>query len=230
MDEKLDRQAKNSPTDVAPFVAKYDVDTNALPLSGDGIRSLKHLGEGRFRMEQVAKSFLLTRREISEFELHNCQITPKSYRAEQSGIGRDRRSILDFSNDKSKVTFESKKQQQVIELPQNKTVYDRLNETLALQCMLIDRGRTDTLDQPMNFTVVDKGNLREHTFAVTNTEVLTIAKTEMQVLRVERVRDNDNRQTILWFAPEHNYALVKMEQDTKGKKITFTLKSIEQVF
>lgn len=217
--------------DVAPFIAEYDVETNALPLSGDGIRSLRHLGSGRYRMEQIAKSFLLTRREISEFKMKNCNIKPLSYRYEQSGIGRDSRQLLDFSADQSEVTYEADKKQQQIILPQDRRIYDRLSETIALQCLLIERGaEPDTLKDPLKLTVVDKGSIRDHVFAITSTETIQMAKSEMKALRVERVRDTDDRQTILWFAPGHNYALIKMQQINDGKTITFSLKSIKQIF
>lgn len=217
--------------DVAPFVAEYDVDTDALPVSGTGSRSLKHLGDGHFRMEQLAKSFLLTRREISEFNMTNCDIEPRSYRYEQSGIGRDRRHLLDFHPEEEFVIYEANKNRSKIELPKTNHYYDRLSETLALQCLLLQR-QADNVpqDTELELHVVDKGALRTHQFAITGEDRVRVADTDMHTIRVERVRDSDQRKTTLWFAPRQNYALVKMEHMNDGKTITFTLKSIKQVF
>jgi len=221
----------NQSLDVAPFVANYDVDTNALPLSGNGVRSLKHLGDDHYRMEQVAKSFLLTRREIAEFTMKNCEITPKSYRSEQSGLGRDRRQLLDFNLQTNIVVFEENKKKKDIQLPKDRVYYDPLSETLALQCLLLKQ-KADKKDQskPIILHVVDKGSLKEHQFKVTGQDTIRVAKTDMATIRVERVRESNERSTLFWFAPRHNFALVKIKQDNKGKTITFNLESIKQVF
>jgi len=216
--------------DVAPFVAEYDVETNALPLSASGTRSLRHLGDGRYRMEQVAKSFLLSLREVSEFWMKNCMITPKSYRYEQSGVGRDRRYLLDFNKQNTSVNYEADKQTSTIGLNAEHIYYDRLSETLALQCALQKQHQTGDHEEIIKLFIVDKGTPREHLFKVIGEEVLRVDKTDIKTLKVERVRGNDKRSTTLWLAPSQNFNLVKMIQDNDGKTIEFELKSIKQVF
>ncbi|HBF06726.1 MAG: hypothetical protein CMD81_12860 [Gammaproteobacteria bacterium] len=219
--------------EVAPFVAEYDVETNALPISGSGVRSLKSLGDGRYRLEQVAKSFLLTRREISEFKMDHCDIKPTSYRYEQSGIGRDKRHLIDFNADGKTAIFEENKHKSVIELPENQH-YDRLSETMVLQCKLLERrlnGEGNTPDSPpLSIDIIDKESLRTHDFVVIGEETIKVNDTEMKTLRVERQRDNEDRQTIMWFAPGQTFTLVKLEQINKGKSVTLELNSIKQVF
>ncbi len=221
--------------DMPPFVAEYTVTTNALPITGTGTRSLKSLGNGKFRLEQVAKSFILTLREISEFKMDHCAIIPGSYRYEQSGIGRDRRHLVDFNHNASSAIYEENKTKSVIEIPEDERYYDRLSETLALQCKLLERRSEGTtsgegMEEPIILNVVDKGSLRTHEFEIKGTETIKVAQTEMKTLRLERVRGNENRQTIMWFAPGQNFALAKLQQINKGKSLMFELKSIKQDF
>ena len=44
-------------------------------------------------------------------------------------------------------------------------------------------------------------------------------KTELGIistLKLKRIRQKSNRETFLWFAPQWNYLLVKLEQKEKG--------------
>lgn len=214
--------------EIAPFSAKYKVTTNALPLSGSGARSLKYLGDGRYRLEQIAKSFLLTRREISEFNMKQCQISPLNYRYEQTGIGRDQRHLLDF-HDNGKVVYEANKQQVHIQLPDDKIIYDRLSETLALRCELIARHNQPIVSN-IQLHVLNKDQIRTHDFAVVGEEILKVEKTTVNTIKLIRVRGDDQRNTQMWFAPSHNYALIKMQHTNDGKTITFNLLSMKQVF
>jgi len=226
--EQTSSTAQSQPSsqlkDVAPFVAEYDLSTSSMFISGDGQRSLKHLGNGRYRMEQTAQSFLMTRREISEFTMKHCQIKPKSYRYEQSGVGSDKRHLIDFDIPKSHAIYEEKKQRTQIDIPKGMLPLDRLSETLALQCQLQSGAQEITLN------LIDKDQLRQHKFKVVGQETIQVASSKVKVLKVERIRDDDNRRTTLWFAPQQNFQLMKMEQENDGKSITLELESIRQIF
>ncbi|MCA1768321.1 MAG: DUF3108 domain-containing protein, partial [Idiomarina sp.] len=56
---------------------------------------------------------------------------------------------------------------------------------------------------------------------------LSLPYGEVEAIKVERIRDNNRRQTFFWFAPELNYVMVKMQQFKEGEEqATMSLKSL----
>ncbi len=199
------------------FTAEYKLESDSFAIGGSGKRVLKHLGGDQYRMELTAKSIFLTNREISQFELKDCNIKPIHYRYERTGLGKDKRYLLDFSPDLTSVVYEENKDRKTLTLD-NEVYLDRLSETLAIQCLLAS-GK-----EKMEIPIVDKGKIRSHQFEVTGKELIETKTGKFMALRVERIRPpNSSRKTTLWFAPQLNFQLVRMEQKKESRTFTLTL-------
>ncbi len=98
---------------------------------------------------------------------------------------------------------------------------DKIALTLALQCRL-QQG-----DQNMVLNVADERGVEKQRFQVEGNENLEIDGDEVATVKVRRVRaPNSDRQTWLWFAPEHGYTLVQLVQKNDDGRHVMTLETM----
>jgi len=76
--------------------------------------------------------------------------------------------------------------------------------------------------------VDEKGQEDEQTFQVKDEVMLELPYGDVKALEVARIRENSDRETLYWFAPEHDYLLVKMTQIEEGDEVaTLLLKTLD---
>jgi len=60
---------------------------------------------------------------------------------------------------------------------------------------------------------------------VLGTEDIELVDTHVSAVKLTRVRDKDDKQTHIWFAPDHNYELVKISHlDKDGSDYKMVLR------
>ena len=68
-------------------------------------------------------------------------------------------------------------------------------------------------EDALTLRVADEREVETHRYRVEGRETLEVADREVKTIKVRRVRERDNgRETFLWFAPEHDHALVQLVQ------------------
>jgi len=68
-----------------------------------------------------------------------------------------------------------------------------------------------------SYPIIDKkGNQRSYDFEVDGKETITLPIGNLETIRVKRIYDNNKRQAMAWFAPEHDFLLVKMYKGKGG--------------
>ncbi|MCK9488200.1 MAG: DUF3108 domain-containing protein [Xanthomonadales bacterium] len=77
------------------------------------------------------------------------------------------------------------------------------------------------------FSVPYPDGLRQWRFKVTGEETVTVPAGSFQTLRVERIRQDSDRQTTSWHAPELDYLAVRTLQDEDGKRTESRLRSLD---
>ncbi len=72
----------------------------------------------------------------------------------------------------------------------------------------------------MSYQVVDGDEIETYDFRVLGEEQVSTKAGQVDAIKVERVRDptQSKRQTILWFATEWDYLLVRLHQVEKDGK------------
>lgn len=177
-----------------------------ISINGSAVRSLEPQSDGTWLYRFDVDSFIADIEESLHFRWENNQVVPLRYRYKLSGLMiSDRKRTIDFNRDTQTVSghFEGDKFQ--MDLKEN--ALDPLGYQLQLMQDL-KAGKRE-----MVYHVIDDGDYDEDRFAVLGEETLKTALGELKTLKAEKVRDpGSKRETLMWFAPELDYLLVRLVQ------------------
>ena len=201
-----------------PFTAYYDARFKGFKAQAE--ISLTQLNDTQFIASSLIKLKLLgatvsTIRESSQFDWYNDKPRPNHYEYSQSGIGSRSRSI-EFYWQKSLADSTVENDQVALNL-EDSTV-DEMSMYSLIRTEL-KNGNND-----ITFNVVDQHVIEEYRYRVIGEEAVETNSGVFNTLKVERVRENNNRLTQLWFAKDNDMLLVKLYQrDPDGDEFDITL-------
>ncbi|GAA5525720.1 hypothetical protein Maes01_02292 [Microbulbifer aestuariivivens] len=191
-----------SAAELKPFRAVYEARYGAFEVTAT--RSLSGSADN-WRLDFQADSFFADINEFSRFQNRDGQLSPLHYEYRRSGLGRRRHTALNFEQaDKRVVNLTNTKR--TLENAPEKT-QDKISYQLQL-ALDVAAGKQD-----LHYLVADGRKIREYRFTVAGTEKLQTPLGEVETIKVQRVREDDGRETNIWFAPAWNYALVKLQQN-----------------
>ena len=204
---------------VAAFQSEYRLKAAGFPFSVSATRSLTPTGNGGWKMEVKAKNFIGEIRETSVFHWDGCVPVTRYYGYRRAGLGRVKTAELRIDPTSHQATSErSGHDSRVYDAGAAAT--DDISLPLALQCMLSRK------QDSMTLRVADEREVETHRYQVEGRETLEVDDKEVDTIKVRRVRERDNgRQTWLWFAPEHDYALVQLVQRNNDGRHVLRLES-----
>lgn len=203
-----------------PFSASYTADWKQVPVSGSAERSLQKLDDGRWQLVFKASMLVAGLTEQSTFTVENDAFLPQSYKFERSGLGKSKDVEFDFDWTQKQVIGSDRGDP--VRFPLNRGMQDKSTYQLALQHDLAAG------EKSMSYQVVDGDEIETYDFRVLGEEVVRTAAGLIDAIKVERVRDptQSSRKTILWFAKDWDYLLVRLHQVEKdGKEYQIMLKS-----
>jgi hypothetical protein len=202
-----------------PFSASYTADWKQLPVSGTASRSLEATGNDQWKLSFEASMLVASLTEQSILRFENAALLPQSYLYERSGLGKGKKIEHSFDwKDKQVVGSD---RGNPVRLPLNRGMLDKSSYQLALQYD-VAAGK-----QSMSYQVVDGDEVETYDFRVLGEEVVRTKAGMVDAIKVERVRDptQTTRKTVLWFAKDWNYLLVRLHQvETDGKEYQIMLK------
>lgn len=197
-----------------PFHATYEAE-----FSGFGVTAERKLSgsPASWRLDFSAHSMFAKIEEYSRFAQQGQRLVPQHYDYQKSGLGRDRHTALSFENDAKRVINVYDKSRSIEKAPAN--IQDKISYQLQL-AIDVANGKT-----PLKYHVADGKKIREYEFRVAGKEKIKTPMGLIETVKVQRVREKDaERVTNIWFAPQWNYALVKlMQQEDNGKSYQITL-------
>ena len=205
--------------DLKPFSANYTADWKQLPMSGTASRELKSNGDGTWTLNFQASMMIANLNESSVIKLDKDALLPQSYHFERGGLGKAKKTDLDF--DWSTKTVTGTDRGDAVKVTLNAGMLDKSTYQLALQ-RDVAAGK-----KAMSYQVVDGGDIDTYDFRVLATEKVATEAGQVDAVKVERVRDptQNKRITVLWFAKDWNYLLVRLQQvETDGKEYNIMLK------
>ncbi|MFW1677098.1 DUF3108 domain-containing protein [Pontibacter sp. JAM-7] len=217
----LSLSAAPLPAVLQPFVADYTIDWNGgLAMSGTTMRSLKQQTATTWQFKSSATSLLAGIEETTQVEWHKQRIRPLNYQYRRSVLGKKRKVDISFDWAKQEATNTVKNKPW--KMPVSDQVQDKLSYQLLLQQLLAE-GKTE-----FEFDVADGGHLKQYRFAVNGEEIITAPIGKFNAVRVDRIHDEDSdRKTLIWFAPELNYQIIKLHHvEDKGKEYTLLLQKL----
>jgi hypothetical protein len=205
--------------ELKPFSASYTADWKQVPISGTAGRSLKALDNGRWELDFEASMLVASLKETSTLRLENDAFLPLTYRFDRSGLGKAKQVELDFDWTEKQVLGSDRGDP--VRLPLNRGLQDKSTYQLVLQHD-VAAGK-----QSMSYQVVDGDEIETYDFRVLGEERVRTKAGLIDSIKVERVRDptQSSRKTVLWFAKDWNYLLVRLHQVEKdGKEYQIMLK------
>ncbi|MDF3932809.1 DUF3108 domain-containing protein [Pseudomonas citronellolis] len=202
-----------------PFEASYTADWKQMPLSGTASRSLKQGDGGNWELDFQASMLLASLKESSAFKVEGDNYLPQTYHWSREGLGKNKSTDLQFNWAQKQVTGSDRGDavHQALKTGQ----LDKSTYQLALQHDVAAGKKS------MSYQVIEGTDTDTYDFRVLGEEKVATRAGQITAIKVERVRDptKSNRKTILWFAKDWDYLLVRLyQQETDGKEYQIMLK------
>ncbi|KFX68659.1 dehydrogenase [Pseudomonas taeanensis MS-3] len=202
-----------------PFSASYTADWKQVPISGTAERSLQRQEDGRWQLNFEASMLVASLTETSTLRVENGALMPLTYRFERGGLGKSKVIEYDFDWNEKQVIGSDRGNP--VRFPLNRNLQDKSTYQLVLQ-QDVAAGK-----KSMSYQVLDGDEIETYDFRVLGEETVRTKAGLIDAIKVERVRDptQSSRKTILWFAKDWSYLLVRLHQVEKdGKEYQIMLK------
>ncbi|HZJ92496.1 MAG TPA: DUF3108 domain-containing protein [Thiopseudomonas sp.] len=206
--------------ELQPFSASYTADWKQVPFTGKAERSLQKQANGDWKLDFSASMLVAGLTETSWLNLVNGDVQPQKYRYARTGMGKSKKIKQDFDWSTQRVTGSDRGK--AINLTLIQGVQDKSSYQLALQRDIAE-GKTS-----MSYQVLDGDDLDTYDFRVLGEEAVETMVGTVDAIKVERVRDptQSKRITILWFAKDWDFLLVRLQQvERDGKEYQIILEN-----
>ena len=130
-------------------------------------------------------------------------------------LGTKKKELLSYDTHMGIAKYESKKKKREFALELGHL--DGLTYQLKLQSDLIKLARkkdqlTTQKTSSLHYPLITKGRQKVYHFKILGEEVLETLLGKITTLKIKKLYKNDKRETLLWFAPKWNFALVQLWQ------------------
>src|SRR5690606_428713 len=204
---------------VAPFKQTFVLTSTGVPFSITAERRLKADHNGIWHMNVSADNWLGEITESTAFSWQSCVPQSSQYRYKRVGLGKEKYAVVAF--DQAAGEAHVRRDDKRKSYPITGTTTDKLSQTLALQCML-SRG-----DMALELDIADESGLDRIQYRRVGEEVLNTPAGKFSTVKVERVRETgSDRETLMWFATDQQYALVQMVQREDDKPHTLVIRKL----
>lgn len=199
---------------ISPFTATYDLFHKSDKV-GTGVRSLSYDKDGLIQYSYTTDIewliFSDKRKESTTVSIEKNIVKPVNYQYERSGTGRDKSYKWQYDTNKNTAT----------NLKKNKTITVDFSQHIQNPLSYHLQQRLDFIQSPgktlFNHSVLKKkGDIKSYIYQFDGEEELMLPYGLVKTIRLKRESSNKSRITYAWFAPELNYALVKLYQTKSG--------------
>ena len=206
-----------SPAPLQLYQASYSATYNGIPIAAE--RQLLKLEQG-YRLETSASNFIGKMRETELLHLDpEGTIRIDGYSSKRSFFGSKRTEQLLIDHQRNKAIYTRKKKKRETDLQP-----DYLGP-ISYQLQL--RRDLAQSDSPLEYTVISRGKIKRYQFERLGNEVITTELGDINAVKIRRVRDSKERETIFWMAEEYAYLPVKIwQREEDGESYEMLLKSL----
>ncbi len=200
-----------------PYKATYEAKFNGMPIEAE--RELTRLEQG-YRLETSAKNFLGSMRETEQLHLDaDGRIRIDGYISKRSFFGSKRTEKLLIDHQLNKATYTRKKKRRETAL---------LPEHLGpISYQLQLRRDLAKLETALSYEVISHGKIKRYHFERLGEELISTRLGEIKALKVRRIREEKDRETIFWMAEEFAYLPVKIwQREDDGETYEMLLKFV----
>lgn len=208
-----------------PFVAKYSLTTQGAKI-GETEWSLAPVGADVFAYESRTTAAglygLVSDQEVverSEWQLDHGVLQPLNYSYRRSGGDKDRNVAVrfDWENNQAENTVKGHSWR----MPVPAGTLDKLSYVLVLMEDLAAN------KSELRYRIADGGRLKIYQLSIEGEERIDTALGPLDTVIVRRLRDSDERETLLWCAKSLNYLPVMIEHREKDGTILWRIDSFE---
>lgn len=199
---------------VAPFNATYNFNIEG-KYNGTASRVLTQTGNQYFYNVNASVGKLASAKQTANFVNANGAILPVSALTRYKILGAGRTTTLNFNNAKKQLVTNYKGQNKVIALPQ--PAYD----DLSLEIQIREDLKAGKFRG--NYYMADRNTVEAVPFKKSAMTRITVPAGTFDVVRIDRVHDDKDRQTSFWLAPKLDYLPVKVLQNNDGRKMEMNL-------
>jgi len=191
---------------LTPYTISYSATYNGMDISAE--RQLKLEGK-RYVLTTTAKNLFSNIEEEGTFLLDEKRgIVDQKYQYQRSILGIKKTEKLRYDWEAGVANYKTKKKKRQVTLEDG--YLNRLSYQVQLQRDLINQV------SPLQYQVISRGRLKQYNFETQGEETLDTPLGKITALKVKRIREDDERETLFWFAPEWNYLLVQPWQREEG--------------
>lgn len=200
---------------LVPYHAVYTTRYNRFTIEAN--RRLEATESG-WRIVTRARNFLGRIHEEENFHLDGQgRLIPETYVFDRSIMGISRKESLEVDSDDG--TAHSERRSRDTSLDFSPGMLGPLSYQVAMAHDLA-RG-----EERLTYSVLHRGRLREYEYQVLGEVEMETPMGTLSTLKVERVREDDDRETLLWLAPSLNFMPVRLVQHEDGETYEMNIKS-----
>lgn len=200
-----------------PFEQEFSAKLGGLRVSAD--RTLRQLDDGNYEFRLNARKIIARYEEKSVFRIDDQgQIYPLEHSVVSKVFGIARRETTIFDWETLQATYTKRDTVRTVDIQPG--LLDR-----ALYQLLLPRDLAAGITEP-TYEFIDRGRLKTYIFGIVDQEQIELVDDEVTALKMTRINEEDNdKTTLVWFAPDHDYELVKISHiDEDGSDYLMTLK------
>jgi len=189
-------------TEMQTYSANYSAKFNGMEIEAH--HQLTQLDSGQYRQTLKASNILGNINEQADFKLvSSTEVVPINYSYKRSLLGSKRaeKQIFDWSNQQMQY---SKKDREVT-IPLKPGYLDIITQRLQLRLDL-QAGK-----EHFSYPVISRGKLKLYDYEIVSYGILDTAIGPLNTVQVQRIRQDNKRQTKMWFATDWDYLAVKLE-------------------
>jgi len=211
---------------ISAYIAHFEVEVAGIKM-GEIERSLKQRADGLYEQSSlIYTTGLLSVFRADRFEEHSLwrwqHNVPLPQRYTYHYTGGSKGEVyeqLDF--DWQQMAVDSLREGKTTTLKIEPGVVDKLSYQVALVRDLRS-GKREFL-----YKVADRGDIRHIRYEVVGEEMVSTPWGKKRTIKVKRKTLTDERVTVLWFAPELDYMVVKLIQNDNGTEMSASITDLK---
>lgn len=202
--------------DLPSYSATYKVSAHGK--TGTATRTLTKIGNSYKYIVNARAAGIATLNQNASFGLSNGHITPNFSSISVRILGVGNTHSLQFNNSHKNVVSTYKGKTTTIAMPRQ--AYDDLSLEAQIRQELINGKFSGS------YPLVKRTEIETAKFKKAGTAKITVPAGTYDVIRIDRIHDDNDRATSFWLAPSLSYLPVKVSQIADGKAISMELTKI----
>ena len=202
---------------LTPYQATYTASLNGLPVT---VTSVLEATDKGYRVSTSATNVLGQLLEHEDFHLAGERIVVDEYRHQRALLGSRRieHLVVDLGQGVARYQRDDK----IREIPLTPGLLGPMSYQVQLRRDLAAG------NSAFDYQVLHRGKVKQYHFQTQGTESVTLPKGAVEAIRIRRVRDDNDRETIVWIAPKFDYQLIKLRQIEDGDSYELLLSDLNQ--